>query len=278
MNDDLRKIAVSEELRGWVGRIRTQKCQFEEPLEMSGPFRKVRGQRLFASERLEGGRTRLGWVRQNSNRALVPAPTPTPPAGTNSPGRIGANWIGASKQKGIWVGGPVPLGYASIAKKLAVVPEEADIVRMIFTRYIALGSVRALAQELQNGGIRTKQRTLPNGRTIGGGWVRGRRPGTASTLARSSIAGKSFAAVRRPFSTPPFRGRSGKAVGTSGRAALHSSRHTCTSHRAPFRPGRPPDDADPYQQKRGPLLLLCLAGGHSQTLARIHWEGAGTRA
>ena len=218
---------------------------------MSGPFRKVRGQRLFASERLEGGRTRLGWVRQNSNRALVPAPTPTPPAGTNSPGRIGANWIGASKQKGIWVGGPVPLGYASIAKKLAVVPEEADIVRMIFTRYIALGSVRALAQELQNGGIRTKQRTLPNGRTIGGGWVRGRRPGTASTLARSSIAGKSFAAVRRPFSTPPFRGRSGKAVGTSGRAALHSSRHTCTSHRAPFRPGRPPDDADPYQQKRG---------------------------
>ena len=42
--------------------------------------------------------------------------------------------IAASKQKGIWVGGPVPLGYASIAKKLAVVPEEADIVRMIFTR------------------------------------------------------------------------------------------------------------------------------------------------
>ena len=190
--------------------------------------------------------------------------------------------IGASKQKGIWVGGPVPLGYASIAKKLAVVPEEADIVRMIFTRYIALGSVRALAQELQNGGIRTKQRTLPNGRTIGGGAFGSARSriccATASTLASCSIAGKSFAAVRRPFSTPPFRGRSGKAVGTSGRAALHSSRHTCTSHRAPFRPGRPPDDADPYQQKRGPLLLLCLAGGHSQTLARIHWEGAGTRA
>src|SRR5947199_2829326 len=77
--------------------------------------------------------------------------------------------IGASKQKGIWVGGPVPLGYASVAKKIAVVPEEADTVRTIFSCYLALGSVRALAQELDHRGIRAKQRALANGRTIGGG-------------------------------------------------------------------------------------------------------------
>jgi DNA invertase Pin-like site-specific DNA recombinase len=77
--------------------------------------------------------------------------------------------IAASKQKGIWVGGPVPLGYASVAKKIAVVPEEADTVRTIFNRYLALGSVRALAQELDERGIRTKQRALANGRAIGGG-------------------------------------------------------------------------------------------------------------
>jgi DNA invertase Pin-like site-specific DNA recombinase len=77
--------------------------------------------------------------------------------------------IAASKQKGIWVGGPVPLGYASVAKKIVVVPEEADAVRTIFTQYLALGSVRALAQELERRGIRTKQRALANGRKVGGG-------------------------------------------------------------------------------------------------------------
>src|SRR5881409_1060783 len=39
--------------------------------------------------------------------------------------------ISASKRKGIWVGGPVPLGYASVDKKLVVVPEEAETVRAI---------------------------------------------------------------------------------------------------------------------------------------------------
>jgi site-specific DNA recombinase len=33
--------------------------------------------------------------------------------------------IAASKRKGIWVGGPVPLGYRSVGKKLEIVPEEA---------------------------------------------------------------------------------------------------------------------------------------------------------
>src|ERR1700719_4011484 len=44
--------------------------------------------------------------------------------------------IAASKRKGIWVGGPVPLGYASIGKKLVVKPEEAETVRAIFARYL----------------------------------------------------------------------------------------------------------------------------------------------
>jgi DNA invertase Pin-like site-specific DNA recombinase len=47
--------------------------------------------------------------------------------------------IAASKRKGIWVGGPVPLGYASINKKLVVVQEEAATVRKIFARYLQLG-------------------------------------------------------------------------------------------------------------------------------------------
>jgi len=72
--------------------------------------------------------------------------------------------IAASKRKGIWVGGPVPLGYAAVDKKIVVVAAEAETVRTIFARYLELGSVRALAQDLDHRGIRSKPRRLSNGR------------------------------------------------------------------------------------------------------------------
>ena len=77
--------------------------------------------------------------------------------------------IAASKRKGLWVGGPVPLGYAAVDKRLIVVQAEAEAVRSIFARYLELGSVRALAEDLNCRGIRSKSRQLPDGRTVGGG-------------------------------------------------------------------------------------------------------------
>ena len=50
-----------------------------------------------------------------------------------------------------------------------VVPEEAEAVRTIFARYLELGSIGALAEELDRQGIRSKPRQLSNGRIIGGG-------------------------------------------------------------------------------------------------------------
>jgi hypothetical protein len=76
--------------------------------------------------------------------------------------------IAASKRKGIWVGGPVPVGYAAVDKKILVVAAEAAAVRTIFARYLELGSVRALVQDLDRRGIRSKPRRLSNGRTICG--------------------------------------------------------------------------------------------------------------
>src|SRR3989440_1139238 len=77
--------------------------------------------------------------------------------------------IAASKRKGLWVGGPVPLGYAAVDKKILVVPAEAAAVRPIFARYLELGSVRALAEDLDRRGVLSKSRRPSNGRTIGGG-------------------------------------------------------------------------------------------------------------
>src|SRR5256885_8278020 len=48
-------------------------------------------------------------------------------------------------------------------------PAEAEAVRMIFARHLELGSIRALAEDLDRRGIRSKPRRLSNGRTVGGG-------------------------------------------------------------------------------------------------------------
>ena len=74
--------------------------------------------------------------------------------------------IAASKRKGLWVGGPVPLGYRSVDKKLEVVPEEAALVRKIFADYLRLGSIAALAGSLNAEGLKPKPRMLSNGSSV----------------------------------------------------------------------------------------------------------------
>ena len=76
--------------------------------------------------------------------------------------------VAASKKKGIWMGGPVPLGYDLSNRQLPVNPPEAETVRMIFDRYLVLGSVTDLQSELQSSGIRTKRRITSSGREVGG--------------------------------------------------------------------------------------------------------------
>jgi hypothetical protein len=76
--------------------------------------------------------------------------------------------IAASKRKGLWVGGPVPLGYTTDGKKLVVAQAEAKIVRTIFALYLEVGSVAALAEVLGRKEIRTKVRPLSNGKARGG--------------------------------------------------------------------------------------------------------------
>jgi site-specific DNA recombinase len=72
--------------------------------------------------------------------------------------------IAASKRKGIWVGGPVPQGYKAVNKQVIVDEQEADFVRTIFKTYLELGSIAALATELNRKGFKPKGRLLSNGR------------------------------------------------------------------------------------------------------------------
>jgi site-specific DNA recombinase len=76
--------------------------------------------------------------------------------------------IAASKRKGLWVGGTVPLGYQLKDGKLLIVEEEAKQVRSIFRRYLELGSVNRLVVDLRERNFRSKIRKMSDGRTRGG--------------------------------------------------------------------------------------------------------------
>ncbi len=64
----------------------------------------------------------------------------------------------ASKRKGMWMGGVPPLGYDVSERHLTVNETEAGTVREIFERYLVLGSVRLLRDNLERRGVVSKVR------------------------------------------------------------------------------------------------------------------------
>ena len=79
--------------------------------------------------------------------------------------------IAASKKKGIWMGGVVPLGYRVEHRALHAVEEHADLVRDLFRRYLEIGSVVRLKVALDDANVRLPIRTGGGGKTTGGGLI-----------------------------------------------------------------------------------------------------------
>jgi site-specific DNA recombinase len=75
--------------------------------------------------------------------------------------------IAASKKKGIWMGGVVPLGYRVENRALHVVEEHAVFIRDLFRRYLEIGSVVRLKALLEHEDARLPFRTDGTGKTIG---------------------------------------------------------------------------------------------------------------
>ena len=76
--------------------------------------------------------------------------------------------VAASKRKGIFMGGPVPIGYRLESRRLIMEEAEAATVRMIFRRYLELRSIGRLADDLAANGVLTKKRVFRDGKTVGG--------------------------------------------------------------------------------------------------------------
>ena len=77
--------------------------------------------------------------------------------------------ISASKKKGMWMGGVVPLGYRVEDRVLHIVEDHARIVRSLFCRYLEAGSVVRLKQLLDAEDLRIPIRIDGGGRSTGGG-------------------------------------------------------------------------------------------------------------
>ncbi|MEJ6010077.1 recombinase family protein [Novosphingobium aquae] len=76
--------------------------------------------------------------------------------------------IAASKRKGMWMGGPVPMGYDVVDRKLVINPAEAEMVQQIFKGYLTAQTFEALATDLAERGFRSRPRTTRTGRALGG--------------------------------------------------------------------------------------------------------------
>ena len=76
--------------------------------------------------------------------------------------------VAASKKKGMWMGGPVPLGYRLEDRMLQIEPAEAETIRFIFDSYRELRSVQQVVDALNAKGAKTKIRQYKSGKTVGG--------------------------------------------------------------------------------------------------------------
>jgi DNA invertase Pin-like site-specific DNA recombinase len=119
---------------------------------------------------------------------------------------------------------------AAPTRSRSVVPEEAATVRSIFSRYLLLGSMSALIEDLDRRGIRTKANRLSDGRVRGAGYVSAWDPSpicsrTGSTSARSSITASCIAGSMSRFlnatCSRPFR-QSSVPTPLSGGSALRA--------------------------------------------------------
>lgn len=77
--------------------------------------------------------------------------------------------IAASKRRGLWMGGQVPLGYDADGRTLKINEAEAKTIRTLYDLYEVHGTVRAVNKQADVLGLRTRQRETATGRITGGG-------------------------------------------------------------------------------------------------------------
>ncbi|WP_299663123.1 recombinase family protein [uncultured Ruegeria sp.] len=76
--------------------------------------------------------------------------------------------IAASKRKGLWMGGNVPLGYQADGRTLKIDEEEAEIIRTLYDLYLEHQTILDVKEQAEALGLRSRRRERPGGRVTGG--------------------------------------------------------------------------------------------------------------
>ncbi|MGA9253225.1 MAG: recombinase family protein, partial [Roseobacter sp.] len=76
--------------------------------------------------------------------------------------------IAASKKKGLWMGGNVPLGYEADGRTLKINEEEAATIRTLYELYLEHGLIRVVKERAEGLGLRSRRRVRRAGRVSGG--------------------------------------------------------------------------------------------------------------
>jgi site-specific DNA recombinase len=132
--------------------------------------------------------------------------------------------IAASKKKGMWMGGPPPLGYDVENRQLVINETEAKTVRTIYRLYLNCDGVSDLKENLDRQGIRSKIRTYANGKTVGG--VSLSRGMLYRLLSNPVYIGR----VSHKDHTYDGPARRHHSAGPLGRRAAQAGRQPCQPH------------------------------------------------
>ncbi len=180
--------------------------------------------------------------------------------------------IAASKKKGLWVGGVVPMGYEVRDRKLIVNEEEAAKVRLIFSRYLDLGSLSALQRDLRERGIVTRRRTLSSGREIGG---RALTNGPLAHMLRNRMYIGEINHRDKSYPGETVRSGSDQADRKSSGATPAASKLQRPAHGQAVRRSGQPNDAELRHQEGSALPLLCLFRSEPRSEGRSRIAAAG---
>jgi site-specific DNA recombinase len=170
--------------------------------------------------------------------------------------------IAASKKKGVWMGGVVPLGYRVENRALHGLEEHAIFVGDLFRRYLEIDSVVRLKAILDREDIRLPMRTDGTSKTTGGGLIsRGHLYKILSNpiyLGRLTHKGQ----VHDPIIDQETWDRVQALL--AGHAPAHR-RVAAALGRAPCRRPRQPDEPKPCCQEGAAMAVLCLTGDPAGT-------------
>jgi len=181
----------------------------------------------------------------------------------------------ASRARGMWMGGIPPLGYDVADRKLVVNETEAELVRLIFTRFLRLGSATKLAQELRRAGHTTKSWTTQDGKHRPGKPIdKGaiyKLLGNRIYLGEAVHKGTSYpgehAAIHRRSDLGQGACRSRRESGRSRQR--HARADAGAAARPDLRARRTRDDAVAHPQSRQALPLLRRQRRHPPGLQRV---------